>query len=84
MPGIVVGCRFGGTECMYPCHCDNQEQCDANTGSCPSGCDANNRNGDEYGGDWSGPGCQVGEHKVYVLQCTCENTVIMPGEHNVN
>ncbi|XP_053400711.1 platelet endothelial aggregation receptor 1-like [Mercenaria mercenaria] len=42
------GTKRYGTDCKYNCHCINNEQCDAVTGDCSSGCDF----------EWVGPGCQ--------------------------
>ena len=62
MGSIFAGCCLFGSEdsCIFPCHCGDDGPCDEETGECPNGCDDDNQCGDEYRGDWGGPGCQVG------------------------
>ena len=55
----VDSCLFGDG-CTYPCHCENDAPCDADTGYCPNGCDDLELHGTIVRGNWTGPGCQIG------------------------
>ena len=68
---IVEVCAFGSdSTCIYECHCEGDVTCDTNNGSCPTECDANNRQGNIFPGDWGGPGCQVGKLEWTPFMCT--------------
>ena len=59
---ITEFCKFG-VGCDYPCHCQNNGQCNVNDGSCSTGCDDGDlmEPGDFwYTGAWYGYGCQIG------------------------
>ena len=54
-------CKFGSDpDCMFPCHCYNNQICDEDTGDCGAdGCDRPIY-ADPYSG-YMGEGCQAGK-----------------------
>ena len=55
-----TACTYGSdAECMFPCHCEEDGECDEETGECLSGqCPDGIPAG--LGFRWSGPGCRIG------------------------
>ena len=55
---------FGATAAnCYPCHCVNDDVCDAEDGACANGCNPGAVIGDAYQGPYEGYGCQIGMEK---------------------
>ena len=67
-PECYTSTTFAGG---FQCHCEDDVPCDFHTGSCPTGCDGDNRVGTMWPGDWSGPGCQEGD----VIMCELEFSI---------